>query len=103
MLENKTVIQRRNSFSGFTSGKATKTSFTDSTRSVSFQPITGDEILTLPEADRKTAKYKIYDTQEWENDDLCIDGSISYIVKCVEPWDWFGLTHWKCILVSENV
>ena len=71
----------------------------------SIQPITGNEILQVPEGDRQRDLYKIYTSYKLLKNDIVIRVSDSqeYEVQAVQNWAAFGtLQHYKARLSLKD-
>lgn len=72
---------------------------------VSCQPLSMEETLQVPEADRKRENYKIYCQDELLINDILERSSDNkkFIIKDRGNWSVFGaLSHWKCRGVLEG-
>lgn len=71
---------------------------------VNIQPVNGEDLLQLPEADRERVTYKIYSKTEIKNKDRITrtkDG-FDYEIIQVKDWTEFRISHYRGMLVKEN-
>ena len=71
---------------------------------VNIQPITGQELLQLPESNRERVELTIYSKTEIKNEDIItreIDG-LDYEVLNLRNWTAFNLSHFKGMLKRVN-
>lgn len=71
---------------------------------VNIQPITGQELLQLPESNRERVELTIYSKTEIKNEDIItreIDG-LDYEVLNLRDWTAFRLSHFKGMLKRVN-
>lgn len=71
---------------------------------VNIQPVTGQELLQLPESNRESVELSIYSKTEIKNGDQItreID-SLDYEVLHVRNWTAFNLKHFKGMLKKAN-
>lgn len=71
---------------------------------VNIQPLTGKELLQLPESDREKAIAKIYSKTEIKLSDKItrtLDG-LNYELLEVRDWTKFSLPHFRGIMALEN-
>lgn len=103
-LLNEIVTVTRTAVGSYVNGIYQQGSQSTFTTNISCQPLTMEETLQVPEADRKRENYKIYCQDELLIDDKITrsDGKV-FIIKDRGNWSVFGnLSHWKCRGVLEN-
>lgn len=60
------------------------------------QPLTGPELVRLPEGDRERAVFKVYSADEIRTRDEIAVSGVTYQLQNVEPWSG----HWKAVAVK---
>lgn len=69
------------------------------------QPLTGEDIMVTPEANRDKKGIKIFTYFQLQNDDILYrpGSTLSYKVMETEDWDYFGgASHYKSIMYLEE-
>lgn len=98
LLKNETVSIRRGSAGRYVKGFYVPGKDTTFSIKASVQPLVGDELLQLPESDRRREWLEVFSESEMKPDDIMIRRCVEYEVRSVEPWndfDGFGdLNHY---------
>lgn len=68
------------------------------------QPVTGNELLQLPEGDREKDVQKIYSTTELKNDDIITVTAtgIKYVVQKVSDYSLNDPAHYKALMIRKQ-
>lgn len=87
--------------SGGVSSKAASTSFTIKGNA---QPLSGKELLQLPEGDRQRQNKKLFTRTEIRNDDLITIGGVPFEVQTVEDWTrQIRLPHYEARIMKVDI
>lgn len=100
MLETEAITVTRTAVGSYVAGRYVPGSAQDMDAAGNIQPLTGKELLQLPEGERQRQAKKIYTAFALENGDVVTraDG-IRYEVQAVEDWTEFNQPHYKARLM----
>lgn len=103
-LINETVTVTRTAVGSYVNGVYQQGAQSTFSTKVSCQPLSLEETVQVPEADRKRENYKIYClTDLYINDKFTRADGKTFVIKDRGNWSVFGnLSHWKCRGVLEN-
>lgn len=68
----------------------------------SVQPISGLEILQVPEGDRTRQVMNVFTSFELKGEDLVVRDGVDYEVRTVEKWVQLSLAHFKARIVRKD-
>ena len=108
--KGKEVTVKRYEASTIDHGRFVSGAETEFTAIISVQPVTGRELLNLPEAQRTKGVLKGYTVTELKTADetgktkadVVVYKGKNYEVQTVEDWGEGDLQHYKVLLVEEN-
>lgn len=99
LLKNETITITRKSTGSYENGHYVEGAGTNSSIQANVQPLSGSQILQLPEADRKKESLSILTESEVRINDIVTRGGKTYEVQRVEDFNNQPIPHYEGIML----
>lgn len=99
LLDNESIVITRKTGGGYTGGHYVDGTSANSTIRANVQPLTGKEILQLPEGDRLRESLKAFSTSEIRVNDIVTRNSKTYEVQRVNDLSAHSIPHYEAVML----
>jgi len=99
LLGSETITLKRRAAGSYVNGHFVPGAESSSSIEASVQPLTGSEILQLPEADRKKEVWKVFSESEILANDTITKSSKNYEVRSVRDFSVHSISHYEAVMV----
>jgi len=99
LMNNETLTLNRYASGTYVNGHFVQGSLTQDTIEANIQPLTGEQILQLAEADRKKEGWNFFTEDEIRVNDIIVRNSKNYEVNPVYPYQDQPIPHYEGIML----
>ena len=99
LMENESLTLKRRASGSYVSGHYVQGSESTSTIYANVQPLSGEQILQLPEADRKKEGYSLFSEDEMRVNDIIVRDSKNYEIQTVYPYQNQPIPHYEGVMI----
>ncbi len=99
LLKIETITLTRKAAGTYVNGHYVEGAGASSSIEANVQPLTGNEVLQLPEADRYRESWKVFSSSEIRVDDVITRSGKTYVVGPVKDYSVHSLPHYEAIML----